>query len=158
MYTSHICMLLLYIHHSQITYQLLFPGLLSCHTRHLSQAELDSLLVGGPPELLPMKEKYWENHFNSSRFSMADLSQSHPSHLLLLSFLPFSFNPLNFFMTQNILPIAAVCRYQCSSQRQLQRAMLSQRSKHSCGLITFFQPHQKKIVYLRAVEHHSSAL
>ena len=25
-------------------------------------------------------------------------------------------------------------------------------------LLTFFQPHQKRIVYLRAVEHHSSAL
>ena len=47
---------------------------------------------------------------------------------------------------------------QCSSQRQLQRAVLSQRSKHSCGLITSFQPHQKKMVYLRAVEHCSSAL
>ena len=88
----------------------LFPGLLSCHTRHLSQLELDSLVVGGPPELLPMKERYWENHFNSSRFSMADLSQSHPSHLFLLSFLPFSFKPLYFCMTQNVLPIAAVCR------------------------------------------------
>ena len=29
--------------------------------------------------------------------------------------------------------------YQCSSQRQLQRVALSQRSKHSCGLIAFFQ-------------------
>ena len=34
--------------------------------------------------------------------------------------------------------------YQCSSQRQPQRAVLSQRSKQSCGLITFFQPHQKE--------------
>ena len=47
---------------------------------------------------------------------------------------------------------------QCSNQRQLQKVVLSQRSKHSCGLITFFQPHQKKIVYIRAVEHHSSPL
>ena len=32
--------------------------------------------------------------------------------------------------------------YQCSSQKQSQRAVLSQRSIHTCGLITFFQPHQ----------------
>ena len=44
---------------------------------------------------------------------------------------------------------------QCSSRSH--RAVLFQRSKHiSCSLITFFQPHKMKIVYLRVMEHHSS--
>ena len=48
---------------------------------------------------------------------------------------------------------ARVCRdmyYQCSSQRQSQRVVLSQRSKHGYSLITFFQPHQKENCILKS--------
>ena len=45
--------------------------------------------------------------------------------------------------------------YQGSPQSMKNRAVLVKRPKRSCGFITFFSPHQRKMLKSRAVLHHS---
>ena len=45
---------------------------------------------------------------------------------------------------------SSIILYQCSSQRQLQRVVILRDQSIAKVLITLFQPHQRKIVHLRA--------
>ena len=55
-------------------------------------------------------------------------------------------------------PVSFLIILQCSSQRQWQRAVLSQRSKHSCGFNYIPSTTSKEnYIYLRAGEHRSLA-
>ena len=48
-----------------------------------------------------------------------------------------------------------VCIMQDSPQNKKNRVVLVKRSKRSCGFVTFFTPHQKKMLKSRVVQHHS---